>query len=133
MDPITLAIVSAVAAGATAGTTDVGKNLLVDAYTALKNALKAKLGLDSKVIKAVDELEEEPESAAQQAVLKERVAKAQLANDPQLVALANKVRELVETQPGGQTIVQQTIIGDKNIQASNSTVTVSHGDGGKRG
>ena len=133
MDPITLAIVSAVAAGVTAGATDVGKNLLVDAYTALKDALKAKLGMDSKVAKAVEELEEEPESDAQKAVLKERVAKAQIADDTQLVALANTLLAAAKAQPGGAELVQQIITGDNNIQASNSTVTVTHGDGSKKG
>ena len=44
MDPVTTAIVVALAAGATSGVTEAGRKAIADAYEALKTLLKKKFG-----------------------------------------------------------------------------------------
>ena len=86
MDPVTTAIIAALVAGVVKSAGAVGEKVLVDAYDALKAAIKHKLGDDSKVSKAVNDLEEEPESEGYKAVLKEQVAKAKADQDPEVRA-----------------------------------------------
>jgi len=62
LDPITTAIVAALAAGANSAAGDVAKKAIVDGYNGLKDVLKKKFGNDNSVTKAVDALESEPES-----------------------------------------------------------------------
>jgi hypothetical protein len=131
MDPITAAIVAALTVGVTVGAGKLGENLLVDAYTALKDALKKKLGIESKTAKAVDELEQDPSSAGQKLVLQEQIKKAGVDQDADLVRLANVVLERVKSQPGGAQIVQQ-VTGDQNVVAANSQVSVTYGSGLKK-
>jgi hypothetical protein len=47
MEPVTTAILSALAAGAAAGATETGKKLVVDAYQGIKDLLSRKFGADS--------------------------------------------------------------------------------------
>jgi hypothetical protein len=128
MDPISAALIAAAVAGVTTGATEVGKTLLVDAYTALRDALKSKFGADSKVAKAADELNANPKSDSRRGVVKEEVTAAGVDKDPDLVALANALLEQLKAQPGGASIVQQIAHGDQNIQAAGgSTVTATYG------
>ena len=84
MDPITAALVAALAAGVLSGTTEVGKNLLVDAYTALKAKLKQKFGDQSRVVKSVAFLEESPDSEASKGLVHESVVATKADQDPEL-------------------------------------------------
>jgi len=106
MDPLSL-IVAAVAAGIAASAGKVGESLITDAYSALKQAIKNKLGIDSKAAKAVEELEQDAESEGQKLVLKEQLKKAGAEQDADLVRLATVVLEQLKAQPGGAQIVQQ--------------------------
>ena len=58
MDPITLAILAGIAAGAG----KVGGELVVDAYGSLKELLKRKFGAESKLVKATEDVEANPGS-----------------------------------------------------------------------
>jgi len=128
MDPISAALIAAATAGVVGGATEVGKSLLVDAYTALRDALKAKFGAESKVGKAVDELESNPKSNGRKETVKEEMAAANVGADRDLVKLANALIEQLKTQPGGASLVQQIAQGDQNVQAAGgSSVTVSYG------
>ncbi len=69
MDPITLAVVAAV----TAGVAKVGEQAITDAYAALKELLKRKFGAESKVMKAAEEVEANPQSKSRPATLSEEV------------------------------------------------------------
>ena len=63
MEPVTTAILAAIAAGATAGVADTVKNAIGDAYAGLKELLRRKFGGQSRMLEAVDRLEADPESA----------------------------------------------------------------------
>src|SRR5947207_1181025 len=106
MDPITLAIVAALAAGVTGGATEVGKKVLVDAYDALKDALKDKLGIDSEAVKAVESLEKKPDSAARRELVKEEISSAGVDKDQEIVKAAQALLERLKAEPGGAQIVQ---------------------------
>jgi hypothetical protein len=121
MDPLTAAIVAAVAAGAAKVATEV----VPDLYRGLKALIKSKFGEQNAVSKAVDEVEADPESAGQKIVLEEKVKKAGADKDADIVAAAKKLLEQLEAQPGGARIVQ-TATGNYNAQAADhSTASVN--------
>ena len=62
MEPVTTAIMSAIAAGATMGLTDTANKAIADAYDSLKTLIRRKFGGDSNLVGAVAKLEEDPES-----------------------------------------------------------------------
>jgi len=123
MDPITGAIVAALAAGVAGGATEVGKKLIVDAYDALRAAIKKKHGEDSKIAQAVDAVEEEPGFKPNQDALAGRVEQAKAAADPELAKLAQALLEALKSTPKGQEAVSKY-----NIQAQDSQIGVI-GDG----
>jgi FKBP-type peptidyl-prolyl cis-trans isomerase len=124
MDPITTAILAAIAAGAMAGTIKVGEQALVDAYGKLKELLQKKFGSKSKLVKAVKELETNPKSAARKEVVKEEVATAKADRDKELLEAAQALLNSVKALPGGIQIIQ-TAIGDQNIQIAGDGNTVN--------
>ena len=116
MDPITIAIVAAITAGVTSGVTEVGKQAIVDAYNALKTLLKSKFGPESKVMKAVGEVEGTPDSKGRQQTLQEEVTKVNADKDPELVQAAqNLLKELGIPLEGKHS--SQTAIGNYIAQA----------------
>lgn len=119
MDPITLAVVSAIAAGAITGVTKVGEQAIIDAYNTLKDLLKKKFGGDSKVMQAVKSIEEDPQSKGAPIVLQEQVVKAKADQDSELQEAAKVLLEKVKQEPGGEQIVQNAI-GDYNVQVAGS-------------
>ncbi len=120
MDPITTAIVAAIAAGVS----KVGEQAVVDAYTKLKELLKKKFGARSKVLKAVKELEANPKSTARKEVVKEEVATAKADQDVELLRAAQSLLKAIKAKPDGEQIIQ-TVIGDQNIQISGDGNVVS--------
>jgi hypothetical protein len=118
MDPITTAIIAALTAGVVSGTTEVGKNVIVDAYNALKAALQKKCGLDSDLVEAVEKLEKKPDSTGRKETLKEEVEAAQADQDPDILTAAQALLELLKAQPGGEQRVQQIATGNYIAQAS---------------
>lgn len=93
MDPITTAIIAALAAGAVAGATDVGKQAIADAYAGLKAVIQHKWGAQSELAQAVDSLESNPDSPGRQEVLAEEVATAQADQDADVVAALHALQE----------------------------------------
>jgi hypothetical protein len=124
MDPITTAILTAIAAGALSAATKVGEQVIVDAYTKLKDLLKTKFGVRSKVVKAVKDLEANPKSTARKEVVKEEIAAAKANKDAELLKLAQQLLKAIKAQPGGEQIIQ-TAIGDQNIQVAGDGNTVN--------
>jgi len=120
MDPITTAIVAAIAAGVS----KVGEQAVVDAYTKLKDLLKKKFGAKSEVVKAVKEVETKPASKARKEVLKEEVAATKADQDPQILKAAQTLLLVIKAKPGGEQIIQ-TAIGDQNIQIAGDGNIVS--------
>jgi prophage DNA circulation protein len=105
MDPITTAIVAALAAGVAASAKEVGKKVVVDAYDALKTTLKKRFGPDSDLAEAVETLEKKPESAGRQTTVQEEVAAAKAAGDPELQELAQALIEALKSTPEGEKAV----------------------------
>ena len=127
MDPITAAIVAALAAGVLSGTTEVGKNMLVDAYTLLKNKLKQRWGEQSRVVKSVAFLEETPDSEASKALVHEAVVATQADRDQDVLQAAQALLAQVRAQPGGTHYIQN-VTGNYNASAQgggNATVNVN--------
>ena len=120
MDPITTAILAAIAAGAS----KVGEQAIVDAYAKLKELLKKKFGAKSEVVKAVKEAEAKPDSSARKEVLKEEVKGAKADKDPDLLKAAQTLLLVIKSKPGGVQIVQ-TATGNQNIQISGDGNVVS--------
>ena len=108
MDPITLALVSALTAGLVSGVTRVGENIVGDAYNALKTALGRKFGKKSKVIKAVEGVEADPGSINAQKVLSDSIKEFRAERDQELLRLAGELKQTVIniTQSAGDNAFQ---------------------------
>ena len=117
MDPVTTAILAALAAGTIGGVTEVSKTAIIDAYQKLKDLLVNKFGAKSKVVTAVDDLEEEHDSKGRQLTLQEQIAKVKAGQDQELVQAAQILLRELRTQPGGEQHTQNAI-GSSIAQAS---------------
>ncbi len=104
MEPITTAIIAALFAGAAGGGT--GKPAIIDAYNSLQELLKQTFGDDSQVVKAVAELEKDPDSPAYQLVLRERMNAVRANRYPELVAAAQALLDQIKAQPSGAQYIQ---------------------------
>jgi hypothetical protein len=122
MDPITGAIVAGLASGAAEG-------LAGQAYQTLTAAIRRKKGEDSNLAEAVDKLEQRPESPGWQEEVATQVQATDAAQDPELLALAERlIAALEETQAGQQALSRY------NIELEDSQVGVigdhAHVEGG---
>ena len=121
MDPITLAITSALG--------NLGVTAINDAYQALKAALQKKYGVESDLVDAVNNLEKKPESDSRKGVLEEEVDASDVSNQEEILKLAQNLLEVVKSQPGGesriQQIIKQSVKGDRNIFSGSGVVTVN--------
>lgn len=102
MDPITSAIVAALSLGVLDGVREVGKEIIVDAYTALRNALKEKFGAESDIMDAVEKLEKRPSSASRIELVEEEVMAVRAIDDVQLQHLAQVLLEALKSTPEGE-------------------------------
>jgi hypothetical protein len=109
VDPVTAAIVAALAVGVAGGAGKVGEKILVDAYEALKKAIKHKLGADSTVAKAVESLEAKPDSTARRQVLNEEVTAANIDKDHDILKGANDILDYINSQPSLAQHVQNAV------------------------
>ena len=128
MDPVTTAILAALAAGAISGVTEMSKTAITDAYQKLKGLLVNKFGATSKVVTAVDELEEEHDSKGRQLTLQEQIAKVKADQDQELVQAAQVLLRELRSQPGGEQRIQ-SIVGNYNAQvygSGSASVNVNH-------
>ena len=114
MDPISTAIIAAVASGVT-------KEIAASAYLALKNLLLRKFGPESKVVQAVKDVEEDPESQSYKTVLQEQILKAKADEDAELLEVAQVLLEKIKAEPSGSQSSQQAI-GTNIAQASGGGV-----------
>ncbi len=128
MDPVTTAILAALAAGAVGGVTEISKTAITDAYQKLKGLLVNKFGAKSKVVTAIDDLEEEHDSKGRQLTLQEQIAKVKADQDQELVQAAQVLLREVRSQPGGEQRIQ-SIVGNYNAQvygSGSASVNVNH-------
>lgn len=121
MDPITLAILAAIAGGAVSGVTG---QITAGAYIKLKELLGKKFGADSKVVHAMKELETNPKSEARKAVVKEEVVAVKADQDVELLKAAQELLKMIKDLPDGAQIIQ-TAIGDQNVQVAGDRNTVN--------
>jgi len=103
MDPVTTAIVAAIAAGVS----KVGEKTVIDSYKALKALLKEKIGKNSEVVKAIGNLESKPESEGRKATLQEEISNAKADKDAEILKTAQEILKLLESEPGGGEFIQQ--------------------------
>ncbi len=101
MDPITMAIVAALAAGLASGSTKVGQQAIIDAYQALKDLLKKKYEGKGELLKAVESLETNPDSAGRKATLQEEVTKAKVEQDLEIIDAAQTLLKRLNVSPDG--------------------------------
>lgn len=94
MDPITTAIVAALAAGVTR---TISEDPLGNAYETLKATLKRKFGRESDVVKAVDDLEAKPDSVGRTETLKEEIADARADQDPEIITAVQHLQDLLKS------------------------------------
>ena len=116
MDPITTAIVAAIAA--------VSSSAIKDSYSALKALLKKKFGEKSDLVEAVNKLEAKPQSEARKATVQEEVEAVKANDDPEIVQLAQSLLEKLKEYPEGQQVINQTISNVK-YAATSGTGTAS--------
>lgn len=127
MDPITAAILAAIAAGAAAGLSDAAKTVIADAYTGLKSLVKNKLGDDNEVTQAIVAVEAKPESIGRKETLKEEVLNAKIDQDANLQAMAMALLEKVKATPAGTQIIQ-SVTGNNNylVAGTGNSLTVNN-------
>ncbi|GCF11226.1 hypothetical protein [Dictyobacter arantiisoli] len=102
MDPVSLALITAIGAGVT----DVEKSSLTEGYTALKQRLLDKIGsCHPNVPQALSDLEASPNSRGRQAVLVEAITEAKVSHDPDLQQLAQALLEQLKQTQGGTQII----------------------------
>lgn len=90
-------IIAALVAGATAGSTDVAKTVITDAYTGLKNLLRGRLADRPAARKALDA--QETDSGRWRAVLGDALTESGADADERVVAAARRLLAL--TDPDG--------------------------------
>lgn len=123
MDPVTIAIVGALAVGVAGGAGQVGKSLIIDAYDAVKAALKKKYGEDSDVVDAVARLEKKPDSNARQEVLQEEVEAVKADEEPEIRQAAQTLLDRLNALPSGAQAIQNI----QNVYGDYSAVAGSYG------
>jgi hypothetical protein len=101
------------------------KTAITDAYQKLKGLLANKFGAKSKVVTALDDLEEEHDSKGRQLTLQEQIVKAKADQDQELVQAAQVLLHELRSQPGGEQHIQNAT-GSYIAQASDhSTASVT--------
>lgn len=98
MDPITTAIVAAIAAGATSGLKDMAHSAIVESYKGLKSLLIKKFGDESALVTAVNALEKKPDSAPWRQVVEAEIKEVKADQDQQIKEIVNKILDEAETK-----------------------------------
>ena len=106
MDPITSTILAALTAGVTRIAADapaeIGKMAIKDAYEALKTALRNKFGGESKLARAVSELEEEYDYKPNQQNMAGRIEQVNATADDDLLKLMRDLANALAKTPEGR-------------------------------
>jgi len=116
MDPVTL-IVTALTAGAAAGSQSIVTDTIKDAYTGLKALIKRKFAGKASAEVALAEHETDPETW--QAPLKKVLIQEHLDQDTEILQAAQALLDQIQAQPGGKHYTQ-SIVGNYNAQVHGS-------------
>jgi hypothetical protein len=95
-----------------------------DEYDALKALLKHKTGDKSRIVRAVENLEEEPGSEGRQLTLKEDRGKAAMDRDEDVLRAARALFEKLGGAAAGGTHVTQMVTGSGNVFSGTGSVTI---------
>ncbi len=126
MYPVTVAIIAAVTAGVASGAGQVASQAMVDAYSALKEALKTRFAAHDDLTRAVDDVERHPQSMGYQRVLDEQITESGAGADPVVLESAQRLRDALGLSASGAGD-RQTAIGADIAQADHaSTAQVTH-------
>ena len=101
---------------------NLGSAAVLGAYQAVKALVQRKFGADHKVAKAIEELEQEPNSPGRKMLLQEAATKAGADKDEEIIKAAQALLDAVKEQPGGG--VKISVTGDGNIFSGSGNVTV---------
>ncbi len=102
MDPITAALVAALAAGAT----QVGKSAVVDSYNGVKALIKKKFA-KTDLPAAIENLEKKSESKSRQGVVQEEVESIDADKDPEILSTIQALVDAVSNTPQGQKLISK--------------------------
>ena len=130
MDPITTAVVAALSAGIASGTTEAGKSAVVDAYKGLKQMIQKKFGKDNEIVKAVNNLEEKPDSQGRVTVLQEEVELSQAHKDSELLQVARHLIDMVKPHQAamGRNVFQAERMQGFNVAETIDSITQTFGN-----
>jgi hypothetical protein len=128
MDPITSTILAVLPALAS----DMIKSSVKDAYEGLKAVIRRKWGDAAPISKAITAIEEDPKSKAQAAVLEEKVAAVNAAEDAEVAQALHQLVEQMKTHGiGGGAVarvqfnmsggVVQGVAGAENVRIGSMT------------
>ncbi|MFE3520874.1 hypothetical protein ACFXOD_04635 [Streptomyces sp. NPDC059161] len=111
-------VVAALTAGASAGLTDTASSAVRDAYDALRQAVRRRLGADARILEA-----QESEPALWQAELTTVLAQADADRDQEVVAAAEALLRELGRHPSAANVVDArdakgVQIGDGNTQTN---------------
>jgi hypothetical protein len=96
MEPITTAIIAAVSVGAVDGLKDTAKVAISDAYAGFKRLILSKKGMNSPVVKAIQDIEEKPSSSGRRQTLDEEIKEANIGNDKEILHAIKTLKKVME-------------------------------------
>jgi hypothetical protein len=102
MDPITAALVAALAAGAT----QLGKSAVVDSYNGVKTLIKKKFA-KTDLPAAIESLEKKPESKSRQGMVQEEVESINADKDPEILSTIQALVDAVMNTPQGPEVIRK--------------------------
>lgn len=123
VDPVTTAILGAIAAGSLTGLNNTVSQAVSDAYGALKALIKRRQRHED-VADAIAALEAKPTSAGRQATVEEEVVAAGLDRDEEVLAAARELLERLGRVEGVGQVTQQAFGTGIAQAAHGSTATV---------
>jgi hypothetical protein len=95
--------------------------------------IKRKLGANSDVVEAMENLQGKPESVGRRETLAEEVKASKASEEPELLSAAKSLLDLIKALPNGEQHVAQVAHGTGIAQASGgSTATVNIHNAGRK-
>ena len=122
MEPITVALVAALASGINS----VANTAIKDAYIALKNKLSDTLTAKSEALDALENLEKKPDSTGRQVVLNEELCDAKVEQNDEIKLLLNTLLDKLSQTESGQDALSKYSINAKKIGVVGENVKIKN-------